>query len=118
MLEYWVIGTLGHYGIPLGNIMIHEINQFRIEKNINRGFKKLRVWPPARRDHALEGKTRLPFWCRHEMAPPTFIWLSPAVASTLTENAGLRPTPNHVFKHRGSPLLPHYSNIPSFHIVA
>jgi hypothetical protein len=30
-------------------------------KNINHGFKKLMVWPPARRTYAPEGKTPLPF---------------------------------------------------------
>jgi hypothetical protein len=30
-------------------------------KNINRGFKKLRVWPPACRASGPEGKTLYPF---------------------------------------------------------
>ena len=30
-------------------------------KNINRGFKKLRVWPPARRAYAPEGKMLFSF---------------------------------------------------------
>jgi len=56
-LEYWNNGypTLHH----LENSVIHGINSAMDRKNINRGFKKLRVWTPSHRgilDYAPEGR--------------------------------------------------------------
>jgi hypothetical protein len=41
-------------------------------KNINRGFKKLRVWPPARRAYAPEGKMPFLFMLFHDSNIPSF----------------------------------------------
>ena len=72
-LEWWNTGKMGTiHSITLKNTTIHGINNAMDRKNINRGFKKLRVWPPARRSYAPEGKTPLPFMCLRVKYLPTF----------------------------------------------
>ena len=47
-LEYWNTGIMGTiHSITLKNTTIHGINNAMDRKNINRGFKKLRVWQDA-----------------------------------------------------------------------
>jgi hypothetical protein len=65
------MGTL--HSITLKNSAIHWINNAMDRKNINRGFKKLRVWPPARRAYAPEGKTPFHFMFRRVIYSPIFL---------------------------------------------
>ena len=47
-MEYWNNGIMGTaHSITLKNTTIHGINNAMDRKNINRGFKKLRVWQDA-----------------------------------------------------------------------
>ena len=48
MMECWNTGIMGaRHSITLKNSAIHGINSAMDRKNINRGFKKLRVWQDA-----------------------------------------------------------------------
>jgi len=48
MMECWNTGIMGAiHAIILKNSAIHGINSAMDRKNINRGFKKLRVWQDA-----------------------------------------------------------------------
>jgi len=46
-MECWNNGILGFHSTSLNNITLYEINTIMERKNINRGFKELRVWQDA-----------------------------------------------------------------------
>jgi len=54
-MEYW---NMGFFFIALKNIVIHEKKKLIMDrKNINRGFKKLRIWQDAIALYVLTYKT-------------------------------------------------------------